>query len=207
MTYSGTSGEYHEWEKISDIKTVFWVVRKNGTDSDPFLLGDLNDYNFHSLGNNYLHNGHASTAYAGILRENGTLIGSPKDTAIPQTLSVVSLTSDSDLIASNFSNDRNIGGRTWKGDLAELLIYNQTLDQTDVEYIEGYLAHKWDLNGSLDNAHPYKNTPPSLDVGQSFVYGDNQLIEPYQFTFHHHLPAYLEESLISRWSFNESNTR
>ena len=55
MTYSGTSGEYHEWEKISDIKTVFWVVRKNGTDSDPFLLGDLNDYNFHSLGSNYLH--------------------------------------------------------------------------------------------------------------------------------------------------------
>ena len=95
--------------------------------------------------------------------------------------------------------------RTWKGDLAELLIYNQTLDQADVEYIEGYLAHKWDLNGSLDNAHPFKSTPPFIGVGQPFVYGDNELIEPYQFTFHHHLPAYFEESLISRWSFNESN--
>ena len=28
MSYGGASGEYHEWEKISDIKTVFWVVRK-----------------------------------------------------------------------------------------------------------------------------------------------------------------------------------
>ena len=34
MTYSGAHGEYHDWEKISDIRTVFWVVEKNGTDSN-----------------------------------------------------------------------------------------------------------------------------------------------------------------------------
>ena len=37
MTYSGTNGEYHEWEKINDIRTVFWVV-KTGTDSSRFCL-------------------------------------------------------------------------------------------------------------------------------------------------------------------------
>ena len=127
MTYSGAHGEYHDWKKISDIRTVFWVVRKNGIDSNRFLLGDWTgsgssgDYNFHASGNNYLHSGHASTAYAGTLRENGSVITNPQGTPLPQSLSVISLRSYSDLKASNFSNDRNIGGRTWKGDLGNCL--------------------------------------------------------------------------------------
>ena len=62
MTYSGANGEFHEWEKINDIRTVFWVVRKSGTDSNRFLLGSRDDYNFHSNGNNYFHSRYASTA-------------------------------------------------------------------------------------------------------------------------------------------------
>jgi hypothetical protein len=31
----------------------------------------------------------------------------------------------------------------------------------DVEKIEGYLAHKWGLAGSLPSDHPYKSVPPS----------------------------------------------
>ena len=71
MTYSGAHGEYHDWEKISDIRTVFWVVRKKSTDSNRFLLGDWTgsgssgDYNFHAAGNNYLHSGHAKYGLCG----------------------------------------------------------------------------------------------------------------------------------------------
>ena len=210
MSYSGTNGQYHQWEKIEDIQTVFWVVRKNGTDSNRFLLGDWTgsgesgDYNFHSSGNNYLHSGHASTAYAGTLRENGSLITDPQSTPLPQNISVISLTSDSDLNASNFSNDRNINGRTWKGDLAELLIYNQPLENEKIEEVEGYLAHKWGLVESLDSSHRYKNQVPQFGLGDVFTYADHKQIEPFSFSFHDALPSYLEESLISRWSFNES---
>jgi len=42
------------------------------------------------------------------------------------------------ITASNFSNDRNIGGRTWKGDLGELLIVGTTLDDEDIERIETF---------------------------------------------------------------------
>ena len=112
------------------------------------------------LGNNYLHSGHASTAYAGTLRENGSLITNPQGTPLPQSLSVISLRSYSDLKASNFTNDRNIGGRTWKGDLGELLIFNEALEDSDIESIEGYLAHKWGLENSLIAGHVYKSTPP-----------------------------------------------
>ena len=140
------------------------------------------DYNFHSSGNNYLHNGHASTAYAGTLRENGSLITDPQSTPLPQSLSVISLTSDSDLNASNFSNDRNINGRTWKGDLAELLIYNQPLENEKIEEVEGYLAHKWGLVESLDSSHRYKNQVPQFGLGDVFTYADHKQIEPFSFS-------------------------
>ncbi|MEL0098350.1 MAG: LamG-like jellyroll fold domain-containing protein, partial [Opitutae bacterium] len=210
MTYSGTNGEYHEWEKIYDIRTVFWVVKKTGSDSNRFLLGDWTgsgsggDYNFHANGNNYLHSGHASTAYAGTLRENGSIISNPSVTPLPQTLSIVSLKSDSDLRASNFTNDRNINGRTWKGDLAELLIFNDSLEDEEIESIEGYLAHKWGLSNSLEGGHPYKSSSPEKEFGKPFSFGNGQQLEPYYFEFLDYLPAYRENDLISRWDFEDS---
>ncbi len=210
MTYSGADGEYHDWEKINDIRTVFWVVRKNGTDSNRFLLGDWTgsgsggDYNFHTSGNNYLHSGHASTAYAGTLRENGSLISNPQDTPLPQNLSVISLRSYSDLKASNFTNDRNNGGRTWKGDLGELLIFNESLEDDEIESIEGYLAHKWGIEGSLIAGHPYESSPPAKDFGQPFTFGNGQELENIHFELLHYLPAYRENDLISRWDFEDS---
>ena len=30
-----------------------------------------------------------------------------------------------------------------------------------VEKAEGYLAHKWGLEGNLVSSHPYKSTPPT----------------------------------------------
>jgi hypothetical protein len=204
MTYSGADGEYHDWEKINDIRTVFWVVRKNGTDSNRFLLGSGEDYNFHTSGNNYLHSEYASTAYAGILRENGSLISIPQDIPLPQNLSVISLRSYSDLKASNFTNDRNIGGRTWKGDLGELLIFNEALEDDEIESIEGYLAHKWGLEGSLISGHPYESGPPAKNFGQPFTFGSGQELEKIHFELLHYLPAYRENDLISRWDFEDS---
>jgi len=51
------------------------------------------------------------------------------------------------------------GGQPW-GDLNEILIYNTTLTTTQRQQVEGYLAWKWGLQGSLPNNHPYYNSPP-----------------------------------------------
>ncbi|MDB3959157.1 hypothetical protein N9408_09640, partial [Opitutales bacterium] len=56
--------------------------------------------------------------------------------------------------------DRGDGSRNWKGDLGELLIFNTALSDSDIAKIEGYLAHKWGLTGSLASGHPYKNSAP-----------------------------------------------
>ena len=42
----------------------------------------------------------------------------------------------------------------------EILMYNQYLDNTDRQKIEGYLAWKWGLQASLPSDHPYKSGAP-----------------------------------------------
>ena len=45
-------------------------------------------------------------------------------------------------------------------ELGELIIYNTALTNSEIEKVEGYLAHKWGLDGSLDSGHPYKSVVP-----------------------------------------------
>ena len=46
------------------------------------------------------------------------------------------------------------------GYIAELVICNAKLSDADREKVEGYLAHKWGLEGNLPSGHPYKTSPP-----------------------------------------------
>lgn len=50
--------------------------------------------------------------------------------------------------------------RHLKTEFAEILIFNIALSTEDRQKIEGYLAHKWGLDGNLDSGHPYKSSPP-----------------------------------------------
>ena len=42
-----------------------------------------------------------------------------------------------------------------------LTIDGQLIQGVEIEKAEGYLAHKWGLEGNLDSSHPYKSTPPT----------------------------------------------
>ena len=70
-------------------------------------------------------------------------------------LSIVSLKTTGNVEASRFSHDRTIGGRKWRGDLGELLIYTAALSDEQIESVEGYLAHKWGLAENLSASHSY----------------------------------------------------
>lgn len=45
-------------------------------------------------------------------------------------------------------------------DIAEILIYNAEFTLSQRQQVEGYLAWKWGLQGSLPGAHPFKLFPP-----------------------------------------------
>ena len=44
--------------------------------------------------------------------------------------------------------------------MGELLIYNSALSDSEISKVEGYLAHKWALTGSLPTSHDYKASLP-----------------------------------------------
>ncbi len=45
------------------------------------------------------------------------------------------------------------------GNIAEVILFNQTLTTFQIQQMEGYLAWKWGLQSSLPSTHPYKNSP------------------------------------------------
>jgi len=61
------------------------------------------------------------------------------------------------------SNDR-LGISGFTGNIYEITFYNGTLSSTNIENIEGYLAHKFAQTGSLISTHTYKHNPPRAGV-------------------------------------------
>lgn len=55
-----------------------------------------------------------------------------------------------------------IAGQFWQGDIGELLICSSALDTATRQKLEGYLAWRWKLEGSLPSGHPYKTTIPTV---------------------------------------------
>ena len=189
MRYSGANSNYHSFTRISDIRSVFLVTKYNG--GYGFMLGDWSgsgnggSYNFHGNGASAIfHSAHASAnirhADARFF-QNGT--AKNKYSAWGTDFSILSLVTTGNVVANNFSNDRNYNGRCFNGDLAELIVFNHPLATGEVQMVEGYLAHKWGLTGSLPSTHPFKtslSTPvaktitsastASATVGSSFSY-------------------------------------
>jgi len=61
------------------------------------------------------------------------------------------------------------------GEIAEILAYQGALSDGDRQKVEGYLAHKYNLDGNLPQGHPYKTTPPGASLpagGWSGATGD-----------------------------------
>lgn len=53
------------------------------------------------------------------------------------------------------------GSLSMKGNIAELIV-THSIDTTERQLIEGYLAWKWGLEGNLPGGHPYEFGPPTL---------------------------------------------
>ena len=49
---------------------------------------------------------------------------------------------------------------SWPGHICEVILHNTALTTDQRQQVEGYLAWKWGLQGSLPSSHPYKLFPP-----------------------------------------------
>ena len=57
-------------------------------------------------------------------------------------------------IGTNFQEDQSI-----EGFIGEIVAFS---DSSKTELIEGYLAHKWGVDGNLDSTHPYALSAPTI---------------------------------------------
>ena len=64
---------------------------------------------------------------------------------------------DLNLVIGGKSN----GSNNWHGKISEFIIFDSEQTNSDKEKIEGYLAHKWQINNKLPNSHPFVETSPS----------------------------------------------
>lgn len=83
---------------------------------------------------------------------NGTLDGS---TTSFQTDGNTSNTDSANLYVGHFNS-----ATYFQGDIAEIIVIHSDASTATRQFIEGYLAWKWGIEGSLPSTHPYKLAPP-----------------------------------------------
>jgi hypothetical protein len=95
-----------------------------------------------------------STGVSGSLTRAGFTNGSAMDTRPTDSTTGVNLTS------SGSSRLGDAAGQYLLGTIYEVLFYSTTLSTSQRQQVEGYLAWKWGLVGSLPATHPFKRWPP-----------------------------------------------
>ena len=149
------SGDYFKFNRLSSIRTVFWVLKENAALSDGhFLLGDDSSYQFHRpSANGPLWD--SGNAHANILGGTTKLMGvgvNGTTTALPAgQFQIISLVTTGNVQANQICQDRTFHG-SWQGDIAEILIYSSALSASDETLVNNFLASKYGLTASTNSA-------------------------------------------------------
>ncbi len=145
------AGDYFKFNRISDIRTVFWVIKENArlTGSN-FLLGDNEYHDFHRGSNNgplWSSTYTSDKIKTGITKLMGNTINGTSTSLPSESFQLVSLVTTGNVQASQICQDRMSHG-SWQGDIAEILIYNRVLTGTEQARVGTYLTNKYRLNTS-----------------------------------------------------------
>lgn len=67
---------------------------------------------------------------------------------------------DTDVTDDFYIGNRTAFSQAFDGEIAEVILYDRNLGQSEYEQVQGYLAHKWGIESRLPSGHPYKSSPP-----------------------------------------------
>ena len=149
VRYHSKSNDYHEFKEIKNIRTVFWVMSKtSGNSGSP--LCHPSAHHFYSNGDKFWHAKHTHEHIRkGSLRING--MEANAESNYPNELAVVSLRTTGDVIASRMGRDRNHGGNyNWNGEIGEVLIFSNVLNDEQIKRVENNLIKKWKVKRETD---------------------------------------------------------
>ncbi|MBC7865606.1 MAG: PKD domain-containing protein, partial [Bacteroidia bacterium] len=174
-----------QFNPISNIRTVFWVLNEKASsvsNSRP-LLGSSGSYEFSRGSNKEIWSGgNASSAIlGGVTRVNSVGVNGTSVT-ISSAFSIISLVCTTNVSAEFISNDRNIPGRVWDGDIAEIIIYDQPLNAFDVQQVEQYLQFKYappaNIGPDIAITNNFCDTVLHAGTGfNSYLWGGGEVLE------------------------------
>jgi hypothetical protein len=173
--YFASNAGLAQTTRLDGVKNLFWVGRQGSNpDSNDFiyLMGDDANFDWTGTTSNYIDTSFSETglraATPAILFANNTSVTSTFSAitvpAVGSTffLSVAGITGSTRF--QGICYDRNIFQRGFVGDIGEVICYMTALTTAQKQQVEGYLAWKWGLQGSLPASHPYKSLVPGLNL-------------------------------------------
>lgn len=151
IKFDGTD-DFLQFNVINNIRTVFWVIKEDiGTSSNyrP-LLGHSSSLDFTRGANGEFWDANYASnfVYQGINSINSNTVN-PLTTLVPTNFSVINLITIGNVQAEYLTRDRSNISRVWKGEIAELIIYDNPLNATNITLVENYLYNKYAQQISL----------------------------------------------------------
>lgn len=137
----GGGNIFMEFPSISTARTVFIVHRQTENVRYSPILGDDLTYPFHGGESSALLANYA-TAWTGTGWVNGAPTP-PRLIVRPPDFNIISLIAPQQVKVRYLTRDRTFTERSFRGDVAEILIYSIAIDAQDRQKIERYLAAKW----------------------------------------------------------------
>lgn len=156
LRFDGSDAAFR-FSRLTNIQTVFWVVAKDsnsfGQNNERFVLGESAGKHFH-VGTHktafILNTGEASPALRkGVVRVNGNIVD-PVKANFSDRLAVISMVATGYVSADQISKDREFKGRSWQGDIAEIILYSRALTDAEREGVEKSLAEKYNVQAASD---------------------------------------------------------
>ncbi len=138
--------DFLQFTPINTIRTVFWVLKEDSGTSSNYrpLLGHSTGLDFTRGANGEFWDANyaSSFVYQGINSINSNTIN-PLTNLVPTNFSVINLVTIGNAQAEILMRDRLITSRVWKGEIAELIIYDNPLNSANISLIENYLYNKY----------------------------------------------------------------
>jgi hypothetical protein len=154
------------FRRIPDIRTLFIVARSSDANNLQFLLGDSTSFQFQG-GVTTLFDATSSSLNV----RNGDLffnsVSVPTSANRPTSSTIISLQTAGNVPASTLSRDRNFTTRSWRGEIAEVIIYNRVLSAAERVLVENYLSQRYNLGVQSTISNP----TISANQGGTFVLG------------------------------------
>jgi hypothetical protein len=133
---------------LTSIRTVFWVIHESPSAPSTWkaLLGHASLYNFICGPSHQIWDGTftSPSIRSGETRINGGLVNG-LTTNRPTAPAILSVVATGAVAADSFGRERNLAGRYWHGDLAELIVYDRALTDSERQSVEQYLSSKYGI--------------------------------------------------------------